>query len=146
MIQRISRELDVPADFSAFFRHGGKLIWVTGASDTITNPRAQMRLYEQVVRRNGKARVDGAVRYYILPSGDHGRTSRSLTGQAMPSSWNVSGALRNWVENNVAPPDAPVLASYSGESITATRVMCRYPLYPHYIAGSPNWASAYLCR
>ena len=49
------------------------------------------------------------------------------------------------VAGNVAPPDAPVLASYSNESITATRVMCRYPLYSHYIAGSPNWASAYLC-
>jgi feruloyl esterase len=145
-IERLSRELDVPADFSTFIRNGGKLIWVTGASDTVTNPRAQMRLYDQVVKRNGRAAVDGAVRYYVLPSGDHGRTSRTLSGQAMPSSWNVAGALRDWVENGVAPPDAPLLAAYNGDVITATRPMCRYPAYPHYVAGSPNWASAFSCR
>ena len=145
-IEKLSRELDVPANFETFIRRGGKLIWMTSASDTITNPRAQMRLYDQVVKRNGKAIVDGAVRYYVLPSGDHNRTSRSASGQVMPSSWNVAGALRDWVENAVTPPDAPLLANYSGDTITATRLMCRYPAYPYYVAGSPNWASAFSCR
>jgi feruloyl esterase len=99
-----------------------------------------------VVKHNGKAAVDGAVRYYILPSGDHGRTSRSATGEAMPSSWNIAGVLRDWVENDIAPPDAPTLATYGGEAITSTRLMCRYPSYPQYVAGSAQWASAFSCQ
>lgn len=145
-IQKLSRDVDVAADFSTFIRNGGKLIIVSGASDTVSNPRAQMRLYDEVVKRNGKAMIDGAVRYYVIPSGDHGRNSRSLDGQPMPSAWNLAGALRDWVEQGVMPPDAPVLATYSGDTITATRLMCRYPAYPHYVAGSPNWATAYSCR
>jgi feruloyl esterase len=147
-IEQLSRELDVPADWSTFIRRGGKLIWLTGASDTTSNPRAQMRLYEEVVKRNGKAAVDSAIRYYLIPSGEHSRVSRSLTGEAMPSTWNVGGALRDWVENGIQPPDAPVLTGYGadGDAIVSTRLMCRYPAYPHYVAGSPKWASAFSCR
>jgi feruloyl esterase len=145
-IERLSRELDVPVGWSTFIRRGGKLIWVTGGGDTITNPRAQMRLYDAVVKHNGKAAIDGAVRYYVLPSGDHGRTSRSATGEAMPSSWNIAGVLRDWVENDSLPPDAPTLATYGGDAITSTRPMCRYPAYPQYVAGSAKWASAFSCQ
>jgi feruloyl esterase len=145
-LERLSRELDVPPDWSAFLRHGGKLVWVSGAADIISNPRSQMRLYDEVVKKNGKTAVDAGVRYYVLPMGDHGLNSRSATGQPMPSAWNPAGALRDWVEQGVAPADAPVLATYSGETITATRPMCRYPAYPQYVAGSPTWATAFSCR
>ena len=145
-LEQLSRELDVPTDWKVFFRHGGKLIWVTAASDTISNPRSQMRLFDEVTKKTGKALIDRQARYNVLPMGDHGQTSRSAGGQAMPSSWYAAGALRDWVEQGVTPPDAPVLASYSGETITATRPMCRYPAYPHYIGGSARWAAAFSCR
>jgi hypothetical protein len=145
-LERLSREVDVPADWSAFFRKGGKLIWVTAGADVISNPRAQMRMFDQVVKQNSKAVTDRAVRYYVLPMGDHGLSSRSASGQAMPSSWNPAAALRDWVEQGVTPPDAPVLATYAGETITATRPMCRYPAHPQYVGGSPQWAAAFSCQ
>ncbi|MGD2132084.1 MAG: tannase/feruloyl esterase family alpha/beta hydrolase [Maricaulaceae bacterium] len=145
-IEDLSRELDVPADWSDWFDHGGKLIWVTGAADVISNPRAQMRLYDDIVAVSGQERVDASVRFYVVPMGDHGATSRSVEGQVMPSRWNPAGALRDWVEHDVAPPDAPVVASYEAETITATRPICRYPAYPHYIGGDANWAAAFGCR
>jgi hypothetical protein len=145
-LEQASRELDVPPGWQTFLRKGGKLIWVNAAADTISNPRSQIRLYEELVRRNGKAAIEGAVRFYILPMGNHGAVSISASGQAMPSSWNAVGALRDWVEHGVAPPDAPVLSTFAGETITATRPICRYPAYPHYVGGAPRWATAFQCR
>jgi feruloyl esterase len=145
-IEQLSRELDVPADWSAFFRKGGKMIWVNSAADTISNPRSQIRLYEQVVKKNGRATTDRQMRFYLLPQGNHGMSARSASGQVMPSNWNPAGALRDWVENGVAPPDAPILSTYSGESITATRPICRYPAFPKYIGGNANWAAAFSCQ
>ncbi len=145
-LEEASRLLDVPPDWSAFLRKGGKLIWVNAASDTVSNPRSQIRLYEEVVKKNGRAAVERQVRFYLVPNGNHGAISVSASGQTMPSSWNGVGALRDWVEHGVAPPDAPILATFSGETITATRPICRYPAYPHYVAGSPKWAAAFSCR
>lgn len=145
-IEGLSRELDVPADFSAFLKKGGKLVWVTAGADTISNPRAQMRLYDEVVKKNGRPAVDAGVRYYVVPMADHGLNSRSATGEAMPSSWNPVGALRDWVEQGITPSDTPILAAYANGAVTATRPICRYPAYPAYIGGDKARDSAYACR
>jgi hypothetical protein len=144
-LEALSQELDVPPDWSRFFARGGKLIWVAGALDNISNPRAQMRLYDDVVAANGEAAVERAVRFYVLPMGDHGTGSRNAGGQAMPSVWNGVGALRDWVERDVAPPDAPEIARFEDGVIAATRPLCRYPAYPRYMGGDPTWAAAFAC-
>jgi len=145
-LERISRELDVPADWSAFFARGGKLIMVTAAADTISNPRAQMRLYDEVVRTNGQAAVDGAVRYYVVPHANHGGQARSASGEAQPSRWDPVRALRGWVEGGLVPPDAPVMAAYEGQAVTMERPLCRYPRYPHFIGIDRKAAADYACR
>jgi len=90
-IQDLSKELDVREDWSAYLNKRGKLIMVTAASDYISNPRAQMRLYDSVVARNGKATVEKSVRYYVMPNSGHGLTGFNSKGDALPSSWDARG-------------------------------------------------------
>jgi hypothetical protein len=161
-IQAMSDELDVREDWSGFLKRGGKLIMVTGASDYISNPRAQMRLYEKVAAKNGQAAVDKSVRYYVVPNAGHGASGSDAKGQALPSTWNPQTALQNWVENGTTPPDAVVLtyppagggfggmggrnAAPAGPPPTGSRIMCRYPAYPKYKgSGDPNTSESYTC-
>lgn len=147
-IQDLSNQLDVSEDWSAFLKKGGKVIMVTGASDYISNPRAQMRLYERVVARQGQAAVDRSVRYYVMPNSGHGLTGNDAKGQPLPSSWDAQTALADWVERGIAPAGAITLTSFdrSTNQPTGSRLMCRYPNYPRYSGSGPQFAaSSYAC-
>jgi len=55
----------------------------------------------------------------------------------------------DWVEKNVTPPDAPVasaMSKFPPYTVTATKPMCRYPLYPRYKgSGDTKLAVSYDC-
>ncbi len=147
-IQDLAVQLDVSEDWSAFLKKGGKLIMVTAASDYISNPRAQMRLYERVVAHSGQSAVDKSVRYYVMPNVGHGLTGTSAKGDEFPASWDAASALISWVEKGTAPPDAITLSRVdrTSHSVTGTRIMCRYPNYPKYKgAGETFSAGSYAC-
>ena len=47
----------------------------------------------------------------------------------------------DWVEKAITPPDAPVLSAklrLPPYTTLATKPMCRYPAYPHYVGGDPR--------
>ena len=146
-IQALSNELDVREDWSGYLKKGGKLIIVTAASDYISNPRAQMRLYDRVVARNGKAAVERSVRHYVMTNAGHGLSGSSAKGEALPASWDAAAALVDWVENGVTPPNAVTLTRYDRTNeATGTRLMCRYPNYPKYKgSGDAFAADSYAC-
>jgi hypothetical protein len=148
-IQALSDQLDVREDWSGFLKKGGKLIMVTAASDSISNPRAQMRLYEKVVARHGQAAIDKSVSYFVMPNANHGLSGSSANGTPLPSTWDGQVYLRNWVENGVEPPDPIVLTRNDNKapySVLSSRPMCRFPKYPRYKgAGDPNLADSYTC-
>jgi Tannase and feruloyl esterase len=147
--QSISDLTDPRADWSGFFNRKGKLILITGASDYISNPRAQMRLYDEVVKRSGQATVDQSVRYYVSPNVGHGLTGNGASGLPVPNAVDAFAYLRNWVEKGTAPPDAMVQSRYSKTApytIEASRPLCRYPKYPRYKgAGDSNSFDSYVC-
>lgn len=146
-MQDLSNQLDVSEDWSAFLKKGGKVIMVTGASDYISNPRAQMRLYEKVAARAGQAAIDKAVRYYVMPNSGHGLSGASAKNEDLPSSWDAETALVNWVQQGIAPPAAVTLTGFDRaiSQPTGSRLMCRYPNYPRYISGPGFAASSYHC-
>jgi feruloyl esterase len=147
-MQDLSNQLDVSEDWSAFLKKGGKVIIVTGASDYISNPRAQMRLYERVVARQGQSAVDKSVRYYVMPNSGHGLSGNSASGEQLPASWDPEKALTDWVEKGAAPPSAITLTSFDRSTYqpTGSRLMCRYPNYPRYTGSGPALAaSSYSC-
>jgi feruloyl esterase len=148
-IQALSDLLDVRDDWSGFFRRKGRLIMITAASDYISNPRAQMRLYERVAARSGQSVVDQSVRYYVSPNTGHGGSGNSAAGVPVPNAEDTMLHLQNWVENGIAPPDSVVQTRYDRQApyaAQASRPMCRYPLYPRYNgSGDPNSAQSYTC-
>ncbi|HXR45507.1 MAG TPA: tannase/feruloyl esterase family alpha/beta hydrolase, partial [Pseudolysinimonas sp.] len=151
-IQEMSAQLDVPADLSSFISRGGKLIMVTDGSDSISNPRAQMTLYDAWVKKDGQSPIDSAVRYYVSPFQGHapgGATDSS--GAVVAGGIDTVTMIQNWVANGTVPPDAPVAAAIAGgfsppgADTSATKPICRYPAYPGYVRGDPHTASSYAC-
>jgi pimeloyl-ACP methyl ester carboxylesterase len=149
-IQDASRLIDsTNPDLSAFFAHGGRLIIKTQSSDYSSNPHTVMRFYDAVVARFGQGKVDQHVRLYVLPNGDHGGSGQSATtGEPLPQFVDLVRMSFDWVENGVTPPDAPVLSAkprLPPYATLATKPMCRYPLYPHYVGGDPKAAQSFRC-
>jgi len=148
-IQALSDLLDVREDWSGFFHRKGHLIVITAASDYISNPRAQMRLYDRVVAKSGKATVDRAVRYYVSPNVGHGGAGNSASGVAVPNAEDTMLYLQDWVENGIAPPETVVQRRYARQApyaVEASRPLCLYPAYPRYKgSGDPGDAANYSC-
>lgn len=136
-------------DLSRFFARGGRLIMKAQSSDYSSNPQIAMRWYDQLVGRFGQAAVDRHVRFYILPNGDHGGGVQSATStDAVPRYIDLIEMATDWVEKDIVPADAPVLsakATVPPYTVSATRPMCRYPLYPHYVGGDPKSAASFRC-
>lgn len=138
-------------DLGAFFAHGGKLIVKSNSADYSVNPRTLARYVEAVVARHGRERVDQHLRYYVLPHAGHGGDGASATtGEPIPQYVNLITMMTDWVERGIVPPDAPVLSAKSRQppyAVTATRPMCRYPLYPRYDGrGDLKRAESFVCR
>lgn len=57
--------------------------------------------------------------------------------------------MRKIKKAGVTPPDAPVLRAMSATppyAVSASKPMCRYPLYPRYAGrGDPRRAASHLC-
>ena len=67
---------------------------------------------------------------------------------AIPTMADLLDPLDQWVTAQAVPADAIVQTSKAGvpPSIVASRPMCRYPGYPHYIGGDKSLATSYECR
>jgi pimeloyl-ACP methyl ester carboxylesterase len=136
-------------DLSEFFAHGGRLIVKTQSSDYSSNPQTVMRYHDLLVGRFGPRLVDRHVRLYVMPFGDHGGAGQSATtGEALPQFVDLVRMSMDWVERGITPPDAPVQTArlrVPPYTVTASKPMCRYPLYPRYIGGEPKQAGSYQC-
>jgi feruloyl esterase len=150
-IQRASALIDsTNPDLSRFFARGGKMILKSSSSDYAVNPQMLSAWYEAVLARQGAAQVDRHLRYYVLPNTGHSGDGASLTtGVPIPSRIDMIRLLTAWVEEASVPPDAPVLSTMAvlpPFTVSATKPMCRYPLYPRYReGGDPAAASSYVC-
>lgn len=149
-IQALSALVDVPADLSKLLAHGGKLIYHSGATDYLTNPRAQARMYEEVAKRSGQAKVDKSVRYYVTPNANHGSMGFSATdGTPQARYMDLVTYLEDWVEKGTTPPDAvpqTLMDAKPPYAVQRSRPLCRYPKYPRYNgSGDPDKMESYTC-
>jgi feruloyl esterase len=148
-VQALSNDVDTRTDWSGFFKRNGRLIMISAGSDPVSNPRAQMMLYDEVVKRSGQSAVDRSVRYYVSPNVVHSLTGKSASGVAVPSSEDTFAYLRAWVEKGTPPPDPVIqylLSKTSPSTVEASRPLCRYPKYPRYKgSGDVNVAESYVC-
>jgi hypothetical protein len=137
-------------DLSAFFARGGKLIMRENMADLAQSPLAGINYFQAVIARLGPAAVEQSARLYVSPASTHtGHATSVTTGAPVPTMVDLLDPLDRWVTTGDAPPDALVQALKGREppfAVQASRPMCRYPNYPHYVEGDPKQASTYTCR
>lgn len=150
-LEGVANIVDAPADWSRFFAGHTKLIMYTAASDYVSNPRAQMRMYETEVKRFGQKKVDRSVRYYVSPNVSHGSIGKSATtGARLPQYVDLVSVLEAWVEKGHIPSNALVQTVKSNTppyTVERSKPLCRYPSYPRYIGqnADPDKAESYAC-
>ena len=150
-LQEASRLMDsTDPDLSAFFARGGKLIVRENASDLAQSAQAGIDYYRAVVARFGHAKADEHLRLYVSPASTHsGNALSTRDGTEVPTAFDLLQVLDRWVASGQAPADAltQVLdAKTPPHDIHASRPMCRYPGYPHYVGGDRLKAESYACR
>jgi feruloyl esterase len=137
-------------DLAAFRARGGRMIVTIGTDDTLASPGAQLDYYQSVLDTMGRESVDTFARLFVIPQANHGLRGRSAgmngRGEAqeptpLPVSVDRLSMLFDWVERGVAPP---LNATVTGDA--ASRPLCSYPSYPHYVGGPPADAASYECR
>lgn len=125
-------------DISGFRARGGKLIVLHGLADEVISPNPMIAYYNAQVAKDGKATVDGFLRFYTVPGFGHG------SGAFVPS-WDAMSALDGWVTQGAAPGTL-VGADTNAATRGRTRPLCVYPAYPRYNGtGDINAAASYTC-
>jgi feruloyl esterase len=127
-------------NLSAFFGHGGKILFYHGLSDPWFSPLATLGYYQDLAAANGGAEaVRGSSRIFLVPGMGH-----CQGGEATLDQFDLLSAVVDWTEHGKAP-DAVVAtgASLPGQS----RPLCAWPAHAQYSgSGDPKQASTYACR
>jgi hypothetical protein len=127
-------------DYTAFMKHGGKILWLQGNDDPSVSPYSNIDVYNRIVDHMGQKNVDSFLRFYLVPGLAHG-------GGRFSPVWDNLTTLDNWVENGMAPSAAPVV--YDGTNTSTrgrSRPLCEYPTWPKYNgSGDVDVATSYTC-
>lgn len=132
-------------DYSAFARHGGKVLLVHGLDDSSVSPYESVRLHEAIVATMGAKAAGELMRFYLVPGLGHGN------GQFLLS-WDNLEILDAWADRGISPPATPISFDANPATLATaatagrSRPMCQYPLWPRYKGeGSPNLAASFDC-
>jgi len=125
-------------DLSKFKKRGGKLLMTYGWADSILQPLAGVRYYEQAMSKNGSDTKD-FFRLFMIPGMAH------CSGGIGPDRHDPMTAIINWVEKGVAP--ASITASrVVNNQVVRTRPLCPYPQVARYEGkGSIDDAANFRC-
>ncbi len=125
---------------NTFSSHGGKLLFYHGVSDPWFSANDTVDYYQRMTAVNGgAAQVMNWSRLYLVPGMGH-----CQGGAATLDSFDLLGAVVDWVEKGVAP-----------ESVTATgrafpgrsRPLCAYPRHAQYKgSGDVEDAKSFTCE
>lgn len=150
-LRQVSELIDsTNPDLSAFFARGGKLIVRENTADVAQSPQAGIAYYQAVAARVGPAMMERSARLYISPGSTHSGNATSVTtGAVVPTMVDLLDPLDRWVVAGQAPADALVQTLKSPLppfALQASRPMCRWPNYPHYVGPDPAAAGSYRCE
>jgi feruloyl esterase len=124
-----------------FVDRGGKLIQYHGWSDPQISPGNSSQYYTRVqALLGGAGKAHGSYRLFMAPGMAH------CGGGEGPDTFDMVGALEQWVEQGKAPDQ--ILASHSTNGIVdRTRPLCPYPQVAVYKGtGSTDEAANFVCR
>ena len=148
-IRTISEMFDTTdSDLSVFLNRGGKLILKGNGADYQRSLLQETTYYKSVVAKMGQARADSFIRFYVTPGVNHGGEGLLSDGKAVPSDVDLLGALDSWADAGQVPGTLTQVTQETTApfKVTASRPMCRYPLYPRYMGeGDANAAGSFTC-
>jgi feruloyl esterase len=148
-------------DLSAFKQHGGKLLMYHGLADPFVSPLGSLNYYTAVIGATGGSQAvkntQSFARLFLAPGVTHcggGPGANvfngpdNLGGPEDPNH-DVFLALRQWVENGVAPTriiGTKYVNDTPADGVAFTRPMCPYPQLARYRGtGSTSDASSFIC-
>ena len=125
-------------DLSKFRKRGGRLLMTYGWADSILQPMAGVRYYEQAVAKNGPATSD-FFRLFMVPGMAH------CAGGIGPDRHDPVTAVIDWVEKDKAPASM-VASRVVDNKVVRTRPLCPYPQVARFSGqGSIDDASNFHC-
>lgn len=137
-------------DLSAFFNRGGKLIIRENTGDIAQSAAAGMQYFETVQKTVGQRMSEQSMRLYVAsPAAHSGQASSLTTGIEAATNHDLLSTLDHWVTESVVPADSLKLvrnASTAPFALQASRPMCRYPMYAHYVGGDMTEFGSYRCQ
>jgi feruloyl esterase len=150
-VEHISALMDATdPDLSAFHARGGKVILRENMGDYAQSPLAGVEYFKTVVRHLGEPQVEEFMRLYLSTASAHSGLGRSTTDRVdVPTAIDLLDPLDRWVTGGEAPGDVLVQvrkATVAPFDTLASRPLCRYPDYPHYVSGDKQKTDSYRCR
>jgi feruloyl esterase len=127
-------------NLNSFSSHGGKLLFFHGVSDPWFSALDTVDYYQRMSKDNGGMdKVMDWSRLFLVPGMGH-----CQGGQAALDSFDMLGAVLNWVEKASAPDSVTATGrAFPGRS----RPLCPYPQHTHYKGqGDPEDAKNFECR
>ena len=144
-LRRVTNVVEGLYDFSAdtvpltrYLRSGRKMIVWHGAEDTALSHHDTIRAFDRMIGRSGNAATNA--RLYTPPGVQH------CGGGAGADSFDLIGAMREWVEDGRAPGTLTALKLDRTGTVLFGRPLCEYPAYPRYIGGDPNAVAGFRCE
>jgi feruloyl esterase len=133
----------IDPDIGAFVDRGGKLLLIGGWNDDL-GPGNNVRYYENVVAALGAARIEKAVRLFMIPGMHH------CLNVDYPTTYTVKfdavATLRHWVRTGQAPGQLIVTTALKNQP-DRKRLVCAYPRVSFYAGrGSTDDPSSFVCR
>jgi hypothetical protein len=124
---------------NTFSSHGGKLLFYHGVSDSWFSANDTINYYQRLTKDNGgEAQVTNWSRLYLVPGMGH-----CGGGAATLDSFDLLGAVVDWVEKGAAPDVTATGRAFPGRS----RPMCAYPAHAQYKgSGDVEDARSFECK
>jgi hypothetical protein len=125
-------------DLSKFNKRGGKLLMTYGWADSILQPMAGVKYYEQALAKNGPGTQE-FFRLFMVPGMAH------CGGGIGPDRHDPMTAMINWVEKGKAPESIRA-SRVVNDQVVRTRPLCPYPQVARYSGqGSIDDAANFRC-
>jgi hypothetical protein len=139
-IDKASAEINATSlDWSAFHKHGGKLLLYNGMSDPVFSAFDLIRYYKQIEEHNGgEARTEEFARLFLVPGMNH------CGGGPALDDFDTLATMQKWVEDGAVPQRM----ISSGQAFPGrTRPLCAYPQIAIYDGkGNPEDAASFSCQ